>query len=164
SLSPNEPFGAGLLLMNGVPQPSTLRLKAGTKYRMRFINITPTMDNLRVSLTSAGVPVEWRLIAKDASDVKGQPMQKAEQAIAAGAVFDAYVLGYRIPNLARDLFAEGALSSAFVPTFTRYLSTKSHEEVRELSNIAGTMIMVVVGVLVAAGMLFAPGFVEMFAS
>ena len=55
----------------------------------------------------------------------------------AGAVFDAYVLGYRVPNLARDLFAEGALSAAFVPTFSRYLATKTKEEARELSNIVG---------------------------
>ena len=41
----------------------------------------------------------------------------------ASATFDAYVLGYRIPNLARDLFADGALAAAFVPPFTRYLAT-----------------------------------------
>lgn len=34
-----------------------------------------------------------------------------------GAIADAYQVAYRIPNLLRDLFAEGALSSAFVPTF-----------------------------------------------
>jgi putative peptidoglycan lipid II flippase len=81
----------------------------------------------------------------------------------AGATFDAYVLGYRIPNLARDLFAGGALSSAFVPTFTRYLATKSREEARELSNITGTLLIAVVGVLCALGMLFSPLFVDVFA-
>ena len=40
----------------------------------------------------------------------------------AGLIYDAFMLGFRIPNLTRDLFAEGALSSAFVPTFTEYLS------------------------------------------
>lgn len=82
----------------------------------------------------------------------------------ASATFDAYVLGYRIPNLARDLFAEGALSAAFVPTFTRYLATKPEQEARELSNICGTIIIALVGVLVALGILFAPAFVELFAS
>jgi len=42
----------------------------------------------------------------------------------AGVANDAFVIGFRIPNLTRDLFAEGALSSAFVPTFTSYLATK----------------------------------------
>lgn len=82
----------------------------------------------------------------------------------ASAVFDAYVLGYRIPNLARDLFAEGALSAAFVPTFTRYLTTKSKEEARELSNITGTLLIAFVGSLCILGMIFSPVFVELFAS
>ena len=82
----------------------------------------------------------------------------------AGAEFDAYVLGYRIPNLARDLFAEGALSSAFVPTFTRYLTTKTRDEARELSNVTSTLLLAIVGILVALGMLFTPAFVEIFAS
>ena len=81
----------------------------------------------------------------------------------AGAIFDAYSVGYRVANLARDLFAEGALSSAFVPTFTRYLTTRSREEARELSNITGTLLIVIVGVICALGMLFAGTFVEILA-
>ena len=81
----------------------------------------------------------------------------------AGATFDAYVLGYRIPTLARELFGEGALSSAFVPTFTRYLATKSHEEARELSDITATLVMVIVGVVCALGMIFSPVLVDLFA-
>jgi len=81
----------------------------------------------------------------------------------AGAVFDAYAVGYRIANLARDLFAEGALSSAFVPTFTRYLTTKTHEQARDLSNITATLLIAIVGVLCALGMLFSSAFVEAFA-
>ena len=81
----------------------------------------------------------------------------------AGATFDAYAVGYRIANLARDLFAEGALSSAFVPTFTRYLTTKTKAEAHELSNITGTMVMAIVGTLCALGMLFTAQIVEAFA-
>lgn len=81
----------------------------------------------------------------------------------AGATYDAYVLGYRIPNLARELFAEGALSSALVPTFTRYIATKGRDETRELSNITATMLLVVVGAFCAAGMLLSPAIVNLFA-
>jgi putative peptidoglycan lipid II flippase len=81
----------------------------------------------------------------------------------ASAVFDAYVLGYRVPNLARDLFAEGALSAAFVPTFTRYLTTKSREEARELSDIMGTLLIVIAGSFCILGMVFSPAFVNLFA-
>src|SRR5580658_6982089 len=81
----------------------------------------------------------------------------------AGATYDAYVLGFRIPNLARELFAEGALSSAFVPTFTRYLSTKTHAETRELSNVTATLILVIAGGFCALGMLLSPQIVNLFA-
>jgi putative peptidoglycan lipid II flippase len=81
----------------------------------------------------------------------------------AGATYDAYVLGYRIPNLARELFAEGALSFAFVPTFTRYLATKSHEEARELSNITATVLLVIAGSFCALGILLSPWIVDLFA-
>jgi putative peptidoglycan lipid II flippase len=81
----------------------------------------------------------------------------------AGATFDAYVLGYRIPNLARDLFAEGALSSAFIPTFSRYLATKTREETRELSNVTGTLLIAITGTICVLGMVFAPVFVNLFA-
>jgi putative peptidoglycan lipid II flippase len=81
----------------------------------------------------------------------------------AGATYDAYVLGFRIPNLARELFAEGALSSAFVPTFTRYLATKTHAETRQLSNITATMILVIAGSFCALGMLLSPWIVNLFA-
>jgi putative peptidoglycan lipid II flippase len=81
----------------------------------------------------------------------------------AGVTYDAYVLGYRIPNLARELFAEGALSSAFVPTFTRYLATKTRAETRELSNVTATMILVIAGGFCALGMLLSPLVVNLFA-
>jgi putative peptidoglycan lipid II flippase len=82
----------------------------------------------------------------------------------ASATFDAYVLGYRIPNLARDLFADGALSAAFVPTFTRYLATKTREEARQLSNITATFLVMAMAIICAAGVLAAPWFVTLFAN
>ncbi|HWJ55610.1 MAG TPA: lipid II flippase MurJ, partial [Vicinamibacterales bacterium] len=42
-------------------------------------------------------------------------------AFGAGHVMDAYNVAFRLPNLVRDLFAEGAMSAAFIPTFTREL-------------------------------------------
>jgi len=82
----------------------------------------------------------------------------------AGDDMDAFNIGFRIPNLTRDLFAEGALSSAFVPTFTKYLTTKGKEEARELYNLVATAILLIVGLLCIAGMVFSPQLVELFAS
>ena len=42
----------------------------------------------------------------------------------AGDANDAFRVACRIPNLVRDLFAEGAMSAAFVPTFTRQLTLR----------------------------------------
>jgi putative peptidoglycan lipid II flippase len=81
----------------------------------------------------------------------------------AGFVYDAFLLGFRIPNLTRDLFAEGALSSAFVPAFTATLAKKGKAEAALLSNLVATAIIVLVGVFCILGMLFAPALVELLA-
>ena len=81
----------------------------------------------------------------------------------ASQAYDAFVLGFRIPNLMRDLFAEGALSSAFVPIFTRYLTTKSREEALRLFNLVATAIIIIVGGLCALGVAFSPQLVDLFA-
>ena len=81
----------------------------------------------------------------------------------AGAIYDAFLLGFRIPNLTRDLFAEGALSSAFVPIFTQYLATKGKRAAAELSNLVATALIVVVGTLCIAGIVFSPQLVRLMA-
>jgi len=77
--------------------------------------------------------------------------------------YDAFVLGFRIPNLMRDLFAEGGLSSAFVPIFTRYLATKRPEDALRLYNLVATAIIMIVGGLCALGMVFSSQLVDLFA-
>jgi putative peptidoglycan lipid II flippase len=81
----------------------------------------------------------------------------------AGLIYDAFMLGFRIPNLTRDLFAEGALSSAFVPTFSDYLSTRSKEDAARLANLVATALIIIVGTVCALGMIFAPALVRLMA-
>ena len=81
----------------------------------------------------------------------------------AGLMYDAFMLGFRIPNLTRDLFAEGALSSAFVPTFTDYLGNRGKEEAARLVNLVATALIIVVGTLCALGVVFAPQLVHLLA-
>src|SRR5256884_6110942 len=64
---------------------------------------------------------------------------------------DAFVIAFRIPNLLRDLFAEGALSSAFVTVFSDYLVTKDEKEAFRLSNLVATLLILVLGILVVLG-------------
>jgi putative peptidoglycan lipid II flippase len=81
----------------------------------------------------------------------------------AGLTYDAFMLGFRIPNLTRDLFAEGALSSAFVPTFTECLATRGKEDAARLANLVASALIIVVGALCALGIIFAPALVALLA-
>jgi putative peptidoglycan lipid II flippase len=82
----------------------------------------------------------------------------------AGRVFDAFSLGFRIPNLTRDLFAEGALSSAFIPVFSEYLATKDKKEAVRLANLVGTAVILFVGIVCVLGVVGAPLLVRLLAS
>ena len=82
----------------------------------------------------------------------------------AGRVFDAFSLGFRIPNLTRDLFAEGALSSAFIPVFSEYLTTKDKKEAARLANLVGTAVILIVGIVCVLGVVGAPLLVKLLAS
>ena len=68
---------------------------------------------------------------------------------------DAYVIAFRIPNLLRDLFAEGALSSAFVPVFSEYLVKKDEKEAFRLSSLVTTVLVLILGSSVVLGIIFA---------
>jgi putative peptidoglycan lipid II flippase len=81
----------------------------------------------------------------------------------ASAAYDAFLIGFRIPNLTRDLFAEGALSSAFVPVFTQHLTARGQREAAELSRLVGTALLLIVGGLCVAGILLSPQLVALFA-
>jgi putative peptidoglycan lipid II flippase len=60
---------------------------------------------------------------------------------------DAFFAAFRIPNLLRDLFAEGALSAAFVPTFTDYSQNKGKEEAWRLANIVLNLLTIILSLL-----------------
>jgi putative peptidoglycan lipid II flippase len=77
--------------------------------------------------------------------------------------FDAFVTAFRIPNLLRDLFAEGALSAAFVTTFTKKLATDGDQSAWRLANLVLNALLIVLGVLTLAGLLFAPVLVRLIA-
>lgn len=82
----------------------------------------------------------------------------------AGAAYDAFLVAFRIPNLTRDLFAEGALSSAFVPIFSEYLHRGDRDQAARLANLVATALIFFVGAFCALGMIFAPQIVGLFAA
>ena len=72
----------------------------------------------------------------------------------AGNAMDAFNVATRIPNLMRDLFAEGAMSSAFVPTFTRRLTQWGKADAWRLGNQLLTALIAATGVIVVAGIIW----------
>jgi putative peptidoglycan lipid II flippase len=82
----------------------------------------------------------------------------------AGDAMDAFRVAFRVPNLLRDLFAEGAMSAAFVPTFTRKLSEGGPDRAWRLGNSVLNGLAIVTGVFVLAGLVYAPAIVRVFAA
>lgn len=78
----------------------------------------------------------------------------------AGMAYDAFAAAYRIPNLLRDLLAEGALSAAFVATYSKTLARSGTAEARSLSNRVTTLLVPLVAAICCAGIAFAPGIVD----
>lgn len=81
----------------------------------------------------------------------------------AGRELDAFVTAFRIPNLLRDLFAEGALSTAFVTTFSQTLARDGAAAAWRLANLVINSLLLVLGLIVAASMFCAPEIVRWIA-
>ena len=79
----------------------------------------------------------------------------------AGMAMDAFIVAFRVPNLLRDLFAEGALSAAFVSTFSRKIAREGEQAAWRLANLVNNGLIVVLSVIVLAGVFFAPAVVGM---
>jgi putative peptidoglycan lipid II flippase len=83
--------------------------------------------------------------------------------LGAGMYSDAFVVAFRVPNLLRDLLAEGALSTAFVPTFTERLVRGGKQDAYALANLVFTTLMIVTSVIAVAGILAATPIVSLIA-
>lgn len=80
----------------------------------------------------------------------------------ASGITDAFLVAYRIPNLLRDLFAEGAFSSAFVPTFVE-ANQESQQESRELLWSLFWLLFFITGTICIGIIIFAPELIALFA-
>jgi len=87
----------------------------------------------------------------------------AAMVFGAGPGYDAFILAFRIPNLLRRLFAEGAFSQAFIPVFAENkISSTPEEQQAFISNIAGNLASVLILVSIV-GMLASPFLIRLFA-
>ncbi|MBI1747829.1 MAG: murein biosynthesis integral membrane protein MurJ [Acidobacteria bacterium] len=122
------------------------------------------------TLKAAGVVSLATLISR----ILGVVREQVLAAYFTRAATDAYFIAFRIPNLLRDLFAEGALSAAFVPTFTDYRH-RSAEQAWHLANLVINALLVVLSlvtlifffgakylvIMLASGFLQHPGKVDL---
>lgn len=81
----------------------------------------------------------------------------------ATGVSDTFFAAFRIPNLLREFFAEGSMSSAFIPVLTEYREKQGEEEANRLVRIAFTFILIAVGVICLIGIVFSPAIVAVIA-
>jgi len=83
--------------------------------------------------------------------------------IGANRFSDAFIVAFRIPNLLRDLFAEGALSSAFVPAFADAHRNRGADAAYRLANAVIGVVLVVVGAVTLLGVAFSSAIVSAIA-
>src|SRR6201996_6197955 len=80
-----------------------------------------------------------------------------------GRLMDAFTVAFRIPNLLRDLFAEGALSTSFITTFSKTIATDGDKAAWTLANKVATMTVVVLSAITIVGIITAPWLVHTLA-
>src|SRR5688572_14466495 len=78
------------------------------------------------------------------------------RAFGAGLATDAFFVAFKIPNLLRRLFAEGAFSQAFVPILAEYKNRTSAEDTRTLIDSISTVLTLALALAAALGMAAAP--------
>ena len=83
--------------------------------------------------------------------------------LGASASADAFFVAYRIPNLLRELLAEGSMSAAFIPVFTEYHTLRSKRETWELVSAAFTTLLSIVTMITLVGIVVAPTIVWLLA-
>jgi putative peptidoglycan lipid II flippase len=83
--------------------------------------------------------------------------------LGAGALNDAFVVAFRLPNQFRAIFGEGAFNTAYVPSYSRVLTTEGPQEAKHFSSQIFTLLLVSQLVLLALALAFTPLFVRLIA-
>src|SRR3981189_3211223 len=118
----------------------------------------PAIPNQRVSTRATGVVG----IAILCSRVLGLIREVIFAALfGAGKNLDAFLMAFRVPNMLRDLFAEGALSTAFITTFSKKIAVDGDASAWRLANKVATLTAVFMSAITLLGIVFAPQLVEL---
>jgi FtsP/CotA-like multicopper oxidase with cupredoxin domain len=87
----NSAFGEEVAVVNGDTTEAPLRLRAGVRYRLRFINIAPA-DHITFKIERDGALAEWQVMAKDGADLPAQQVVRAPatRGFSEGETFDVF--------------------------------------------------------------------------
>ena len=83
--------------------------------------------------------------------------------LGAGAIADAFVVAFRLPNHFRAIFGEGAFNSAYVPSYSRVLGTEGTERAKSFASQIFTILLLSQIVLLALALAFTPELVRLLA-
>jgi putative peptidoglycan lipid II flippase len=120
---------------------------------------TPETRAEKLNTKAAGVVA----VAVMCSRVLGLLRDQILSALFPGRLLDAFTIAFRIPNLLRDLFAEGALSTAFVTTFTKTTTVEGDPAAWRLANKVATLTIVTLSAITVLGIIFSPWLVAVLA-
>lgn len=115
------------------------------------------MNLLRALSTVSGMTLLSRITGLARESIKAA-------AFGAGLQMDAFEAAFRLPNILRRLFAEGAFSQAFVPIFAEYRRQRGEAETKALVGRVGTLLAIGLLVISVIGVLAAPWLVYALAS
>src|SRR3982751_1447449 len=107
------------------------------------------MNLLRALVTVSGLTLVSRILGFARDFI-------IARSFGAGVATDAFFVAFRLPNLLRRLFAEGAFSQAFVPVLAAHKNTSSREEVRGIVDRTATLLFLALVVTALIGMAVAP--------
>jgi len=110
------------------------------------------MNLLRALVTVSGLTLVSRILGFARDFI-------IARAFGAGVATDAFFVAFRLPNLLRRLFAEGAFSQAFVPVLAAHKNANSAAEVRDIIDRTATLLFLALVVTAAIGMIVAPAVV-----
>ncbi|MFZ6016765.1 MAG: murein biosynthesis integral membrane protein MurJ [Nitrospirota bacterium] len=118
------------------------------------------MDEKRHIARSAGLMSIATFISRILGYVKDMILAKF---FGATGIADTFFVAFRIPNLLRELFAEGSMSSALIPVLTEHQTKQGIEETKRLVRITFTFILIFIGSICIVGIIFAPAIVTAIA-
>lgn len=111
------------------------------------------MSQSRQVAKTAGLVSAWTMVSRIFGYIRDG---LGGALLGAGLANDAYLAAFRIPNLLRDLFAEGALSSAFIPTFTAAAVKEGQARAWYLASVVINAVVVLMLGLILLGEWGAP--------